>query len=202
MQGTVTLRNISTSTSGLYQCTSSNAIGKSTCLLNLQVVARKYCLFGSDTTVFTQQVWHCLFSIDGKAVCGRFPLDWHLSRRQINKNKTTFNNEGQGQRQRWPGINPRKELFSGQRRSNRLDSLTRRTGTLRFWACYFLCDDSDSYRLNVTQTQTLRQLSAKSVCQPRHSWSRWRLLWSANLERLTFAYFCSISVSVFDVFFT
>lgn len=42
MQGTVTLRNISTTTSGLYQCTSSNAIGKSTCLLNLQVVARKY----------------------------------------------------------------------------------------------------------------------------------------------------------------
>ncbi|XP_063349018.1 immunoglobulin superfamily member 11 isoform X2 [Pelmatolapia mariae] len=39
MQGTVTLRNISTTTSGLYQCTSSNAIGKSTCLLNLQVVA-------------------------------------------------------------------------------------------------------------------------------------------------------------------
>ncbi|XP_034080661.1 immunoglobulin superfamily member 11 isoform X1 [Gymnodraco acuticeps] len=39
MQGSVTLRNISTSTSGLYQCTSSNAIGKSTCLLNLQVIA-------------------------------------------------------------------------------------------------------------------------------------------------------------------
>ncbi|KAM6959104.1 immunoglobulin superfamily member 11 [Aplochiton taeniatus] len=39
MQGTVTLRNISTSTSGLYQCTSTNAIGRSTCLLNLQVVA-------------------------------------------------------------------------------------------------------------------------------------------------------------------
>ncbi|XP_018620663.1 immunoglobulin superfamily member 11 [Scleropages formosus] len=39
MQGTVTLRNISTGHSGLYQCTSSNAIGKSTCLLNLQVVA-------------------------------------------------------------------------------------------------------------------------------------------------------------------
>ncbi|XP_068441858.1 immunoglobulin superfamily member 11 [Clinocottus analis] len=38
-QGTVTMRNISTSTSGLYQCTSSNDIGKSTCLLNLQVVA-------------------------------------------------------------------------------------------------------------------------------------------------------------------
>ncbi|KAJ7990248.1 hypothetical protein DPEC_G00298360 [Dallia pectoralis] len=39
MQGTVTLRNISTATSGLYQCSASNAIGKSTCLLNLQVVA-------------------------------------------------------------------------------------------------------------------------------------------------------------------
>ncbi|KAM4567155.1 immunoglobulin superfamily member 11 [Odontesthes bonariensis] len=39
MQGTVTLKNISTSTSGLYQCTSSNAIGKSTCVLNVQVVA-------------------------------------------------------------------------------------------------------------------------------------------------------------------
>ncbi|KAL4648474.1 immunoglobulin superfamily member 11 [Arapaima gigas] len=39
MQGTVTLRNISLSNSGLYQCTASNAIGKSTCLLNLQVVA-------------------------------------------------------------------------------------------------------------------------------------------------------------------
>ncbi|KAM9853523.1 immunoglobulin superfamily member 11-like [Aulostomus maculatus] len=39
MQGTVTLRNISTSTSGLYRCTSSNAIGKSTCLLNVQVMA-------------------------------------------------------------------------------------------------------------------------------------------------------------------
>lgn len=42
MQGTVTLRNISTGTSGLYQCTSSNAIGKSTCLLNLEVVAREW----------------------------------------------------------------------------------------------------------------------------------------------------------------
>ncbi|XP_056468164.1 immunoglobulin superfamily member 11 [Gadus chalcogrammus] len=39
MQGTVTLRNISSSTSGLYQCSSSNAVGKSTCLLNLQVVS-------------------------------------------------------------------------------------------------------------------------------------------------------------------
>ncbi|XP_077063270.1 immunoglobulin superfamily member 11 isoform X2 [Siphateles boraxobius] len=39
MQGSVTLRNISTSTSGLYQCSASNAIGKSTCVLNLQVVA-------------------------------------------------------------------------------------------------------------------------------------------------------------------
>ncbi|KAJ8369181.1 hypothetical protein SKAU_G00092090 [Synaphobranchus kaupii] len=39
MQGTVALRNISVGNSGLYQCTASNAIGKSTCLLNLQVVA-------------------------------------------------------------------------------------------------------------------------------------------------------------------
>ncbi|XP_056329328.1 immunoglobulin superfamily member 11 [Danio aesculapii] len=37
MQGTVTLRNISSGTSGLYQCTASNAIGRSTCVLNLQV---------------------------------------------------------------------------------------------------------------------------------------------------------------------
>ncbi|MEQ2171997.1 hypothetical protein GOODEAATRI_016362 [Goodea atripinnis] len=44
MQGTVTLRNISTSTSGLYQCTSSNAIGKSTCVLNLEVVAHSFLL--------------------------------------------------------------------------------------------------------------------------------------------------------------
>lgn len=39
MQRTLTLRDISTSTSGLYQCTSSNTIGKSTCQLTLQVVA-------------------------------------------------------------------------------------------------------------------------------------------------------------------
>ncbi|XP_048837493.1 immunoglobulin superfamily member 11 isoform X2 [Brienomyrus brachyistius] len=39
IHGTVSMRNISTSNSGLYQCTASNAIGKSTCLLNLQVVA-------------------------------------------------------------------------------------------------------------------------------------------------------------------
>ncbi|XP_066535763.1 immunoglobulin superfamily member 11 isoform X2 [Hoplias malabaricus] len=38
MQGTVTLRNISSASSGRYQCTASNAIGKSTCLLNLQVI--------------------------------------------------------------------------------------------------------------------------------------------------------------------
>lgn len=49
MQGTVTLRNISTSTSGLYQCTASNAIGKSTCLLNVQVMARKSALPPFDT---------------------------------------------------------------------------------------------------------------------------------------------------------
>lgn len=51
MQGTVTLRNISTSTSGLYQCTASNAIGKSTCLLNVQVMARK-----SDPPLFDLQL--------------------------------------------------------------------------------------------------------------------------------------------------
>ncbi|XP_051783118.1 immunoglobulin superfamily member 11 [Erpetoichthys calabaricus] len=39
MLGTVTLRNISIASSGLYQCTASNAIGKSTCLLNLQVAS-------------------------------------------------------------------------------------------------------------------------------------------------------------------
>uniref|UniRef100_A0A8B9EZZ6 Immunoglobulin superfamily member 11 n=1 Tax=Amazona collaria TaxID=241587 RepID=A0A8B9EZZ6_9PSIT len=42
VQGTVTLRNISTVSSGLYQCVASNAIGTSTCLLDLQVIARKY----------------------------------------------------------------------------------------------------------------------------------------------------------------
>ncbi|XP_075580987.1 immunoglobulin superfamily member 11 isoform X3 [Pelecanus crispus] len=41
VQGTVTLRNISTVSSGLYQCVASNAIGTSTCLLDLQVIARK-----------------------------------------------------------------------------------------------------------------------------------------------------------------
>nr|XP_005304834.1 immunoglobulin superfamily member 11 [Chrysemys picta bellii] len=39
VQGTVTLRNISTVSSGLYQCVASNAIGTSTCLLDLQVIA-------------------------------------------------------------------------------------------------------------------------------------------------------------------
>ncbi|RLV98922.1 hypothetical protein DV515_00010269 [Chloebia gouldiae] len=39
VQGTVTLRNISTASSGLYQCVASNAIGTSTCLLDLQVIA-------------------------------------------------------------------------------------------------------------------------------------------------------------------
>ncbi|KAI7800318.1 immunoglobulin superfamily member 11 precursor, partial [Triplophysa rosa] len=38
MQGSVTLRNISSSSSGLYQCTASNTIGKSTCVINLQVI--------------------------------------------------------------------------------------------------------------------------------------------------------------------
>ncbi|XP_067895988.1 LOW QUALITY PROTEIN: immunoglobulin superfamily member 11-like [Heterodontus francisci] len=39
MQGTLVLRNISTATNGLYQCTASNAIGSSTCAIDLQVVA-------------------------------------------------------------------------------------------------------------------------------------------------------------------
>ncbi|XP_062969486.1 immunoglobulin superfamily member 11 isoform X1 [Cynocephalus volans] len=39
VQGTVTIRNISTLSSGLYQCVASNAIGTSTCLLDLQVTS-------------------------------------------------------------------------------------------------------------------------------------------------------------------
>ncbi|XP_007983912.3 immunoglobulin superfamily member 11 isoform X3 [Chlorocebus sabaeus] len=39
VQGTVTIRNISALTSGLYQCVASNAIGTSTCLLDLQVIS-------------------------------------------------------------------------------------------------------------------------------------------------------------------
>ncbi|XP_029434527.1 immunoglobulin superfamily member 11 [Rhinatrema bivittatum] len=38
VRGTVTLRNISVISSGLYQCVASNAIGSSTCLLDLQVI--------------------------------------------------------------------------------------------------------------------------------------------------------------------
>ncbi|XP_077740039.1 immunoglobulin superfamily member 11 isoform X3 [Canis aureus] len=39
IQGTVTIRNISALSSGLYQCVASNAIGTSTCLLDLQVIS-------------------------------------------------------------------------------------------------------------------------------------------------------------------
>ncbi|KAF6384846.1 immunoglobulin superfamily member 11 [Rhinolophus ferrumequinum] len=39
VQGTVTIRNISALSSGLYQCVASNAIGTSTCLLDLQVIS-------------------------------------------------------------------------------------------------------------------------------------------------------------------
>uniref|UniRef100_UPI00398ED9FA immunoglobulin superfamily member 11 isoform X2 n=1 Tax=Pristiophorus japonicus TaxID=55135 RepID=UPI00398ED9FA len=39
MQGTLILRNISTATNGLYQCTVSNAIGSNTCAIDLQVIA-------------------------------------------------------------------------------------------------------------------------------------------------------------------
>ncbi|XP_023066732.1 immunoglobulin superfamily member 11 isoform X7 [Piliocolobus tephrosceles] len=42
VQGTVTIRNISALTSGLYQCVASNAIGTSTCLLDLQVISRAF----------------------------------------------------------------------------------------------------------------------------------------------------------------
>ncbi|XP_007901230.1 immunoglobulin superfamily member 11 [Callorhinchus milii] len=38
MQGTLILRNISTATNGLYQCTAANAIGSSTCVIDLQVI--------------------------------------------------------------------------------------------------------------------------------------------------------------------
>ncbi|XP_041067584.1 immunoglobulin superfamily member 11 [Carcharodon carcharias] len=39
MQGTLILRNISTATNGLYQCTASNTIGSNTCAIDLQLVA-------------------------------------------------------------------------------------------------------------------------------------------------------------------
>ncbi|XP_060054302.1 immunoglobulin superfamily member 11 isoform X1 [Erinaceus europaeus] len=39
VQGTVTIRNLSALSSGLYQCVASNAIGTSTCLLDLQVIS-------------------------------------------------------------------------------------------------------------------------------------------------------------------
>nr|XP_055171751.1 immunoglobulin superfamily member 11 isoform X5 [Nyctereutes procyonoides] len=42
IQGTVTIRNISALSSGLYQCVASNAIGTSTCLLDLQVISRAF----------------------------------------------------------------------------------------------------------------------------------------------------------------
>uniref|UniRef100_A0A8D2LRK3 Immunoglobulin superfamily member 11 n=1 Tax=Varanus komodoensis TaxID=61221 RepID=A0A8D2LRK3_VARKO len=41
VQGTVILRNISTSSSGQYQCVATNAIGSSSCSLEVQVIARK-----------------------------------------------------------------------------------------------------------------------------------------------------------------
>ncbi|OCT91366.1 immunoglobulin superfamily member 11 [Xenopus laevis] len=41
-QGTVLLKNISTASSGRYQCLSSNLMGASTCLIDLQIVAPKH----------------------------------------------------------------------------------------------------------------------------------------------------------------
>ncbi|XP_055965362.1 immunoglobulin superfamily member 11 isoform X2 [Sorex fumeus] len=46
VQGTVTIRNISALSSGLYQCVASNAIGTSTCLLDLQVISPQPKSFG------------------------------------------------------------------------------------------------------------------------------------------------------------
>ncbi|XP_039699003.1 immunoglobulin superfamily member 11 isoform X2 [Pteropus medius] len=46
VQGTVTIRNISALSSGLYQCMASNAIGTSTCLLDLQVISPQPRNFG------------------------------------------------------------------------------------------------------------------------------------------------------------
>lgn len=51
VQGTVTIRNISALSSGLYQCVASNAIGTSTCLLDLQVISRKYIELGGQLKV-------------------------------------------------------------------------------------------------------------------------------------------------------
>uniref|UniRef100_A0A3P8V0Y3 Immunoglobulin superfamily member 11 n=1 Tax=Cynoglossus semilaevis TaxID=244447 RepID=A0A3P8V0Y3_CYNSE len=67
MQGTVSLRNISTSTSGLYRCTSSNTIGKSTCLLNVQVVEPQPqnvgLIAGTITTVVLVFLIFCLLGM-------------------------------------------------------------------------------------------------------------------------------------------
>ncbi|XP_066197074.1 immunoglobulin superfamily member 11 isoform X1 [Sylvia atricapilla] len=60
VQGTVTLRNISTVSSGLYQCVASNAIGTSTCLLDLQVIARKYFARGGLATCFCLVTVRCV----------------------------------------------------------------------------------------------------------------------------------------------
>jgi len=53
VQGTVTIRNISALSSGLYQCVASNAIGTSTCLLDLQVISREYIKFW-NTKIFVK----------------------------------------------------------------------------------------------------------------------------------------------------
>lgn len=46
--------------SGLYQCVASNAIGTSTCLLDLQVIARKYFARGGLTTCFCLVTVRCV----------------------------------------------------------------------------------------------------------------------------------------------
>lgn len=57
VQGTVTIRNISSLSSGLYQCVASNAIGTSTCLLDLQVISRKYLKFWHPLWVWNTKVF-------------------------------------------------------------------------------------------------------------------------------------------------
>lgn len=46
--------------SGLYQCVASNAIGTSTCLLDLQVIARKYFARGGLATCFCLVTVRCV----------------------------------------------------------------------------------------------------------------------------------------------
>ncbi|KAK3531335.1 hypothetical protein QTP70_018135, partial [Hemibagrus guttatus] len=57
MQGMVSLKNISVGTSGVYQCTASNAIGTSTCQLNVQVVTH---LEKAYDRAPREELWYCM----------------------------------------------------------------------------------------------------------------------------------------------